>query len=121
LHFHQEVARALELIPPEFQEKMENVEVIVEEFPDQETLDTVGLTSKWDLLGLYVGVPISQQSFFMTNPYPERIYLYRRPILRAARLPELVTEVIRDVVIHEMGHHLGFSDEELYEMTGESE
>jgi predicted Zn-dependent protease with MMP-like domain len=115
------VARALESVPPEFLEKMVNVEVIVEEFPDEETLNAVGLTSKWDLLGLYVGVPISQQSFFMTNPYPERIYLYRRPILRSARSPEYVAEVVRDVVIHEMGHHLGFSDEELYAMTGESE
>lgn len=116
--FEAKVAEAIERIPPEFQEKMENVEIMVEDFPDPETLNSLGLRSKWHLLGLYVGVPLSERSFFSLSPLPERILLYRRPIMRAAGSSANVAEVIRDVLIHEVGHHFGFSDEQLYEMSG---
>lgn len=98
---------------------MENVEVLVEDFPDQETLRDLDLDSRWDLLGLYVGVPVTNQSFFSVNVLPDRIYLFRRPICLSAGRPERVPAVIRDVVIHELGHHLGFDDEELYAMNGD--
>jgi predicted Zn-dependent protease with MMP-like domain len=100
---------------------MENVEVLVEDFADGETLDSVGLDSPWDLLGLYVGVPYTERSFFSTGYLPERIYLYMRPILRAAGSPENIRDVVRDVVIHEVGHHFGFSDDELEEMARRSD
>ena len=116
--FHKHVAKALEEIPEEFQERMENVEVLVEDFADPETLRSVGLESPWELLGLYVGVPLSQRSFFGSSYLPERIYLYRRPILRAAGGHHSVVSTIREVVIHEVGHHFGFDDEELERMTG---
>lgn len=120
--FDEKVAEALDLVPIEFQKKMENVEVTVEDFPDPDTLRSLGLRSKWDLLGLYVGVPISERSFFANSPLPERIFLYRRPILRAAAGGTgNVPEVIRDVLIHEIGHHFGFSDDELYEMSGDED
>jgi predicted Zn-dependent protease with MMP-like domain len=112
------VAKALEEIPKEFQEKMENVEVMVEEFADAETLRSVGLESPWELLGLYVGVPLDQRSVFSPGYLPDRIYLYRRSILRAAGSPHNVAPTIREVVIHEVGHHFGFDDDELENMTG---
>lgn len=97
---------------------MENVEVLVEEFADAETLRSVGLESPWELLGLYVGVPLDQRSVFSPGYLPDRIYLYRRPILRAAVSPQNVAPTIREVVIHEVGHHFGFDDDELERMTG---
>jgi len=115
--FRKHVAKALEEIPEEFQEKMENVEVFVEDFADPETLRSLGLETPWELLGLYVGVPINQRSVFSPGYLPERIYLYRRPILRAAGRPQDVVATIREVVIHEVGHHFGFDDEELEEMN----
>jgi predicted Zn-dependent protease with MMP-like domain len=96
---------------------MENVEVLVEDFADGETLASLGLRSPWDLLGLYVGVPMTERSFFSAGYLPERIYLYRRPILHAAGHPENIVETIREVVIHEIGHHFGFDDDELEEMV----
>lgn len=119
--FRKKVADALDDLPPEFQEKLENVEILVEDFPDQETLGSMGLQSKWDLLGLYVGVPLSEKSFFGSSVLPERIYLYRKPILRECRSPAEVTEAIKDVLIHEVGHHFGFDDDELEAMTGNDE
>jgi predicted Zn-dependent protease with MMP-like domain len=115
--FRNTVAKALRDVPVEFLRKMENVEVLVEEFADEETLDSLGIESPWDLLGLYVGVPMDQQSFFSPGYLPERIYLYRRPILRAARGGKSLVQLIREVVIHEIGHHFGFDDDELDAMT----
>lgn len=114
--FRKSVARALEDIPEEFRARMENVEVMVEDFADPETLASMGIDSPWHLLGLYVGVPLSERSFFSPGYLPERIYLYRRPILRAAGNPENVKETVRRVVIHEVGHHFGFDDNELEAM-----
>jgi predicted Zn-dependent protease with MMP-like domain len=116
--FHKHVAKALEEIPEEFQEKMENVEVLIEDFADPETLGSLGLESPWQLLGLYVGVPLNQRSVFAPGYLPERIYLYRRPILRAAGGTQNVVSTIREVVIHEVGHHFGFDDDELERMAG---
>jgi predicted Zn-dependent protease with MMP-like domain len=112
------VEQALEQIPKEFLERMENVSILIEDFADRDTLDSLSIGCKWQLLGLYVGVPISEQSFFSANILPGRIHLYRRPILRAARGKKGVSKVIRDVIIHELGHHLGFDDNQLYSMTG---
>jgi len=105
-------------LPEEFLETMDNVEVLVEDFPDRETLHSLGIESKWDLLGLYQGVPITNRSVFMVSVFPERIFLYRLPILRAARTGRNLVQLIREVVIHEVGHHFGFDDEQLDEMIG---
>jgi predicted Zn-dependent protease with MMP-like domain len=119
--FDNLVAEAMDRLPEEFREKLENVEVIVENFPDPETIRSLGLRSKWDLLGLYVGVPLTHRSFFSFNTLPERIYLYYQPILREAGRAQDLVEIIRDVVIHEVGHHFGFDDDELETMSRQSE
>jgi predicted Zn-dependent protease with MMP-like domain len=117
--FRKHVAKAIDELPDEFREKMENVEVIVEDFADSETLDSLDIETPWELLGLYVGVPLPDQSVFSVILLPERVYIYRRPILRAAgQEGQDVVETIRDVVIHEIGHHFGFDDEELDRMMG---
>lgn len=115
--FKECVAQALDNLPKEFHDKMDNVGVIVEEFADAETLQSLGIESPWYLLGLYVGVPLNQRSVFATSGMPDRIYLYRRPILAATEKPENVPSTIRDVLIHEIGHHFGFDEEDLEAMN----
>jgi predicted Zn-dependent protease with MMP-like domain len=119
--FDSKVAQAIEKLPIEFKNKMENLEVLVEDFADSATLRSVGLESKWDLLGLYVGVPLTDRSVFTVGFLPERIYLFRRPILRAAGGPRHLQAQITSVVVHELGHHFGFDDSELAQITGEQE
>jgi predicted Zn-dependent protease with MMP-like domain len=119
--FNKAVAKAIEELPAIFQEKMENVEVIVEDFPDRETMESLELGSRWELLGLYVGVPISHRSVFSTTYLPDRIYLYRRPIMAAAGSSHMIVTAVRDVLLHEIGHHFGFDDEQLGHMTGEDQ
>ncbi len=110
------VAQAIEELPEEFKRKLENVEVIVEDFAHPDTLAAMRIRSPYGLLGLYSGVPITQQSVFYVTPLPDRIYLYRIPILAAAASKRDVVQKIREVVIHEVGHHFGFNDSQLEEM-----
>jgi predicted Zn-dependent protease with MMP-like domain len=116
--FMKYVERALKELPDEFRSRMENIEIVVEDFPAGEVLDSMGIESRWDLLGLYTGVPYSERSFFQLPVLPERIILYSRPILRSAGVMSNLSAVIRDVLYHEIGHHFGFDDDELEDMSG---
>ncbi len=118
--FSRLVDQALKGLPPEFLEKMENVDVMVEDLPDWETVRSLDLGSPYELLGIYMGVPITQKSVFVTNPVPDRIILYRLPILAQAATREEIVTAIRDVLVHEVGHHFGFDDRELDEMMESS-
>jgi predicted Zn-dependent protease with MMP-like domain len=114
--FNEALARALDDLPEEFKAKMENVDVIVEDFADVETLRSMGIADRYELLGLYVGAPITSESVFSINPLPSLIFLYKKPILRASKDRRMLVRQIRDVLIHEIGHHFGFDDDELYRM-----
>lgn len=117
--FDRSVSEALDQIPEIFRQKMNNVEIFVEDFPDDETVRSLSVDSRWALLGLYVGIPVTHQSFFSHRMLPDRIYLYKQPILRAAGNPANLPQVLRDVIIHEVGHHFGFTDDQLLAMTGQ--
>ncbi len=117
--FESAIEEALDQLPPPLRAKMENVEIFVEEFPDRDTLDYFGMESPYELLGLYQGTPVPERSFFRTIPTPDRIFLYRAPILYNAGDDD-AADVIRSVLIHEVGHHFGFDDEELYRMERET-
>lgn len=119
--FNKAVTKAIEELPAIFQEKMENVEVIVEDFPDRETMESLELGSRWELLGLYVGVPISHRSVFSTTYLPDRILSLPTPYYGRCRIPHMIVTAVRDVLLHEIGHHFGFDDEELGHMTGEDQ
>jgi predicted Zn-dependent protease with MMP-like domain len=119
--FSDAVADAVEEVPEEFQRYLENVEIFVEDFADANTLNSLGMDSPWQLLGLYVGVPHDRKSVFYVAPVPDRIFLYRRPILHAAGRKESIMEKIREVLIHEIGHHFGFSEKQLEEMEGRTD
>jgi predicted Zn-dependent protease with MMP-like domain len=115
--FREKALEALDQIPASFLERLENVEIMVEDFADADILKSLNISSKWRLLGLYVGNPLSQRSFFQTNLLPDRIYLFRLPILRSCEKGTDIVQVIRDVILHEIGHHFGFNDDELLEMS----
>ncbi|MGO8881079.1 MAG: metallopeptidase family protein [Desulfomonilaceae bacterium] len=116
--FQEKAVEALEQIPANFLEHLENVEVIVEDFANSDILRSLNVDSKWHLLGLYVGHPLTERSFFQTTLLPDRIYLFRLPILRSYEGKMNIVEAIRDVIVHEIGHHFGFNDDELLDMTG---
>jgi predicted Zn-dependent protease with MMP-like domain len=109
--FARLVARALDDLPEQFAERMRNVEVIVEEEPDDEQQPADG----GDLLGLYEGVPLTGRG--LEEPYlPDRITIFRGPITRMTASPQRQAEIVRDTVVHEIAHHFGISDERLVEL-----
>ena len=106
--------RALATIPPELKRHLGRVVVHVVEFPDEETEAEMGLDSPFDILGLYRGVALPHQSVMSPTAEPELIFLYRRPILDYwCETGESLYAVVRHVLIHEIGHHFGFSDEDM--------
>lgn len=110
-----EIAReALGTIPAALRALARDVVILVEEFPDQETEADMELESPFDILGLYRGVPIGEKSVSAQPHDVDRIFLYRRPLLDYwCDSAETLSHVIRHVLIHEIGHHFGLSDDDM--------
>lgn len=113
--FRELVAEALDLLPEEIASCMENVQVVVEEFPSRELLREMGLGPGQTLFGLYQGIPLTAR----TTDYmalPDTITIYRRPILSCFRGDEEIRRQIARTVIHEVAHHFGIDDDRLREL-----
>jgi predicted Zn-dependent protease with MMP-like domain len=105
---------ALATIPAELRRHAAAVVVRVEEFPDEDTEQDMGLESPFDLLGLYRGTPFGRRSVSDTPHDVDMIFLFRRPLLDYwCESGEELQHLIRHVLIHEIGHHFGFSDEDM--------
>ena len=106
--------QALATIPEELRRHVGDVVIRVEEFPDEETEEEMDLDSPFDLLGLYRGVALPHQSVMSQRNDLDMIFLYRRPLLDYwCETGEDLAAVVRHVLIHEIGHHFGFSDEDM--------
>jgi predicted Zn-dependent protease with MMP-like domain len=106
---------ALARIPEPFQAFLGDVVLIVEEFADDETLDAMGIQDPYDLTGLYVGRPIGEKSSFESGALPDRIHLYRRAILDEwVAEGEDLERLVWHIVVHEVGHHFGLSDDDIH-------
>jgi predicted Zn-dependent protease with MMP-like domain len=105
--FEQIAQDALDSLPPDLRERMSNVEIVVEEEPPPGQR----------LLGLYHGIPLTQRGSNYSGVLPDKISIYRGPLERHyGHDPELLTQQIRRVVLHEVAHHFGISDERLIEI-----
>ena len=105
---------ALVRIPHRLKRHLGRVLIRVEEFPDEETEAEMGLDSPFDILGLYRGVALPRKSINDPRPDLDMIFLYRRPILDYwCESGEDLPHLVRHVLIHEIGHHFGFSDEDM--------
>lgn len=106
---------AFAALPEEFRALCEGVVIKVDDFPDEETLDHMGCESEFDLLGLFRGRGLVQQGAgLQTGELPSMIWLYRRPILDYwADHEETLGTIVTHVLVHEIGHHFGLSDEDM--------
>jgi len=105
---------AFGVLPEELREHTEGVVVVVQEFPDDDVCREMELESPFDILGLYQGVSLAEKQVEASGAMPDMVFLYRRPILDYwCETGEDLGHVVRHVLIHEIGHHFGFSDEEM--------
>ena len=113
---------ALLTIPIELRRHAADVVIRVEEFPDEEVERDMGLESAFDLLGLYRGTPFGRRSVGDTPHHVDMIFLYRRPLLDYwCESGEDLGHLIRHVLTHEIGHHFGFSDDDMARIEEEAE
>ena len=110
------IARAtLERLPEPFARSLGDIVLLVEEFADEATLKAMDIDEPFDLTGLYEGVPLTERSVEHSGTLPERVLLFRRPILDEwAAGEETLEHLVAHVLIHEVGHHFGRSDDDIH-------
>ena len=114
--FEQVVARAIAGIPREFRDKLENLVVTVQDWPEPQFLEEVGLARDSVIFGFYHGTPLTKQSPYQTATFPHRITLFQGPLEQACQTRRQLIRQIRKTVLHEIGHHFGISEKRLREL-----
>ena len=116
------IARAsLERLPEPFAAHLKDVVLTVEEFADDQTLADMGIDDPFELSGLYHGLPIGEKSVDQSGTLPDRIFLYRRPILDEwAGEGETLEHLVHHILVHEVGHHFGLSDADMHALEDEA-
>ena len=107
--------QALANLPEQFAQSLGDVVLLVEEFADDETLEAMGIEDPFELSGIYEGVPLPERSVEQSGTLPERIRLFRRSLLDEwAGGEETLERLVAHVLIHEVGHHFGLSDDDMH-------
>ncbi len=115
-------SRAYARLPQNFRDLCQDLVVRVDDFPSDEVLDVMKLESEYDLLGLFQGVGLPFQSATIPQVLPNMIWLYRRPILDYwAEHTDTLGAIVTHVLVHEIGHHFGLSDEDMLMIEREAE
>ena len=109
--------RALEALPEPFAGHLRDVVLLVEDFADEPTLHAMGIEEPFDLTGIYEGIPITERSVEHSGTLPDRIRLFRRPILDEwAGGEDSLEHLVAHVLVHEVGHHFGLSDADMHRL-----
>ena len=114
--FEALVFRAIESLPAEFKNKLENVDMMVEDWPSPQQIRQLRLRSKAQLLGLYEGVPQTRRDSGYNMVLPDKITIFQKPIEAQCRSSQEIESEIGSVVRHEIAHHFGIGDATLYKI-----
>ncbi len=107
--------RALDALPSPFADSLGDVVLLVEDFADDATLQAMGIEDPFELTGIYEGVPLTERSVEQSGTLPDRVRLFRRPILDEwADGSDTLEHLVAHVLIHEVGHHFGLSDDDMH-------
>jgi predicted Zn-dependent protease with MMP-like domain len=115
------LAKALSRLPIEFRNRLENVDIVVEDWPPPEQLVKAGLHDQMDLLGLYEGIPVTERSAHYGMVVPDKITIFQKPIEAQCLSDQEIEEEIQAVLYHEVAHYFGISDERLDLIEGNRE
>ena len=114
--FEDLVEKAVDSLPPQFQERLNNIVVLVEDWPSREQYRKVGLHSRQDLLGLYEGIPLTDRDSGYNMVLPDRVTIFQRPIEMICLTDEEIVRRVSETVRHEIAHYFGISDSRLREI-----
>jgi len=114
--FEKIVDETVEGLPPEFKDRIENLAIMVEEWPDPWTMKAAHINHPAQLLGFYHGVPLTGRTQNYGSVTPDKISIYRQPLQMYYHSPEALREGIRHTVLHELAHYFGISDDRLMEI-----
>lgn len=114
--FEQVIIETMEQLPPQFQARLDNVDIVLEEYADTQTLRLAGVSHPEGLLGFYHGVPLTARTGGYGMVAPDKISIYRQPIMHYYGTPEAIREGIRHTVLHELAHYFGIDDDRLREL-----
>ncbi|OGL46796.1 MAG: hypothetical protein A2161_16545 [Candidatus Schekmanbacteria bacterium RBG_13_48_7] len=117
--FEEYVRKAVEELPDTFREKIDNVEIVVENSPSPSIMKTMGLNKNSLLLGLYQGVPITKRSSHYGLVLPDKITIFQAPIEYLYKTEKAIITAIRDTIVHEIAHYFGIDDDRLREIERE--
>jgi predicted Zn-dependent protease with MMP-like domain len=112
--FEALVDRALRRLPRKFRERIANIAVVVEDWADDETLAEMGIEPPDTLYGLYRGVDLTRRDSSYGNVLPDVITIYQGPIVEDAADEEEMAEIVRETVVHELGHYFGLDDDTMH-------
>ncbi|MBI5166599.1 MAG: metallopeptidase family protein [candidate division NC10 bacterium] len=118
--FEELVLRALRALPPRFRKRLDNVEVVVKERPSQKIMAECGVESPGVLLGLYRGIPLRERGAWYGNVLPDQIIIFQRPLESMYPTKGELERRIREVLMHEIGHHFGLGEEEMEDAREET-
>ena len=112
--------RVFQAMPVEFRRMCDGLVIQSADWPSEETLDDMGIDSPYGLLGLYHGIDLTRRSVTHPQPNQDMVFLYRQPILAFTKhRGEDLRRVIAHVLIHEIGHHFGLSDDDMHALAGD--
>ncbi len=115
--FRRLVEEALDTLPPDFRERLTNVEIFVEDEPARSQIETAGLDPDENtLFGLYEGVPLIEREHNFGMALPDRITIFYRPLVESFQSPAEIREQIRVTVVHEIAHFFGMDDDEIEDL-----
>ena len=114
--------RVLDSLPEPFAESLRDVVLLIEDFADEATLAAMDIEDPFDLTGIYEGIPVTERSVEHSGTMPDRVRLFRRPILDEwADGDDTLEHLVAHVLVHEVGHHFGLSDEAMHALEEAAE
>lgn len=114
--FERLVARTVDSLPEEFRTRLENIDVVAQDWPTQDQLNSTGLRRGHTLLGLYEGVPLTRRSQHYGLVLPDKITIFQKPIEARCKGETELTAEIQRIVRHEIAHHFGIGDARLKQL-----
>ncbi len=114
--FEELVKQGIEQLPTHIRKLLENVDIVIEDWPSEDIIKKLKLPNKYSLFGLYQGIPKTKRGTHYANVLPDKITIFQKPIEKVARTPKEIESTVRKVVWHEIAHHFGLDEKRVREL-----